>query len=153
MLFIIIMKNEMIAMPVYQDRISPLMDVSDRFVIFEVDGGSVKQKLVIKLRAASETERLAKLRELGITTIISGAVSEYMARVILEKGIRLISWVNGPVDEIVELYLHDMLPPCCGCAKGPGRRRKGRSGKFTGIINDPGKRRMENEDSDHYREK
>ncbi|HDP80932.1 MAG TPA: hypothetical protein ENN21_08840 [Spirochaetes bacterium] len=147
------MKSEMIAMPVYQDRISPLMDVSDRFAIFDVDEDVVRQKLVIKIQAASESERLEKLREMGITTIIGGAVSEQMARVAVDKGLRLISWINGPVDEIVELYLNGMLPPRCGCPRGPGRRRKARGGRFNDMMSNTENRSPGNENSDHRGEK
>ncbi len=120
------MKNEMVAIPVYRERISPLLDVSKKYAIFEIVDDEVKQKLLIEVHAESEPLRIDKLKEIGVSVIICGAISDFVSRLVLGRGIRLISWVNGPVDEIIELYSGDALESTSRGARGRGcvRRRR-----------------------------
>jgi predicted Fe-Mo cluster-binding NifX family protein len=99
------MKHEMIALPVYQERISPLLDVAKKYVLYEIHEGEIKQKINIHIHADNEPLRIEKLKELGVSLIIGGAVSCFVSDIIHGKGIRLISWINGPVDNIVESYI------------------------------------------------
>lgn len=110
----------MLAIPVYQERISPLLDVSKKYAIFEIVDDEVKQKLLIEVHAESEPLRIDKLKELGVSVIICGAVSDFVTRLVLAKGIRLISWVSGPVDEIIERYTGDALEQPRRGARGHG---------------------------------
>ena len=103
------MKNELIAVPVFQDRVSPLMDVSNRYMIYETEDGKIKQRIDISLNADGESQRVEKLKEIGVNTIICGAVSGYVAHIVGEKGMRLLSMIYGPIDEIIEHYLKNTL--------------------------------------------
>ncbi len=125
----------MVAMPVYQERISPLLDVAKKFVIFELESGEIRQKLIIDIHAEADPFRIEKLREIGVSVIISGAVSGVVSRMINERGIRLISWVNGPVDDVIELYIRDALRPYCPAPRGCGRKRRQREGRIE-VLSD-----------------
>jgi predicted Fe-Mo cluster-binding NifX family protein len=92
------MKSELIALPVFQNRVSPLMDVSSRYVIYETEDGQIKQRMDISLNTGSESSRVEKLREIGVNTIICGAVSGYVSHIINEKGMRLLPMIYGPVE-------------------------------------------------------
>ncbi len=121
------MKNEMVAIPVYRERVSPLLDVSRKYAIFEIVDNEMKQKLLVELHAESEPLRIDKLKELGVSVIICGAISDFVTRLVLGRGIRLISWVNGPVDEIIELYTGDALELSRRGARGRGCARRRRA--------------------------
>ena len=103
------MNSELIAIPEFQERVSPLLDEARRFVLLEISGGRVAQRTTVSLNAESAALRVAKLREIGVTVIISGAVSGYLARLISESSLRHYSWVSGPVDEVIEAYLAGKL--------------------------------------------
>ena len=60
------MKNELVAIPVFQDRISPLLDVANRFVIFEIVDNEISQKMVVFVHDDCERLRIEKLKELGV---------------------------------------------------------------------------------------
>jgi len=125
------MKNELIAVPVFLDRVSPLMDVSNRYMIYETEDGKIKQRLDISLNADGESQRVEKLKEIGVNTIICGAVSGYVAHIVGEKGMRLLSMIYGPIDEIIEHYLKNSLGTYCsgsGGCKGHKRQRRGQCG-------------------------
>lgn len=99
----------MVAMPVFQERISPLFDVAKKFVIFKIENGIIKQKLVLDINTESEAVRIDRLKELGVSVIISGAVSCIVSHLICEKGLNLIPWVDGPVDKIIDKYMRDEM--------------------------------------------
>lgn len=123
------MKNELIAVPVFQDRVSPLMDVSNRYVIYETTDGEIRQKIDINLNADAEPQRVEKLKDIGVDTIICGAISGYVAHIVGEKGMRLLPMIYGPIDEVIDSYLHNTLstycpgPPDCAGRKKNGRMR------------------------------
>ena len=105
------MKSELIAIPVFEERISPLLDVAERFVIYEVNEKHITQKIIINLNAVTERFRIQKLKELGVSVIISGAVSRYLSYIIDESGIRHIPWINGRIDDVIISYLENTLTP------------------------------------------
>ncbi len=130
------MKSELIAVPVFQNRVSPLLDVSSRYAIFETVDGHIKQKMDISLNTECETRRVEKLKEIGVDTIICGAVSGCVAHIINEKGMRLLPMIYGPVEEIIEHYPTDTLSSYC---PGPGRcsgrpgQRFGKCGRKSAV--------------------
>jgi predicted Fe-Mo cluster-binding NifX family protein len=132
------MKSELIALPVFQNRVSPLMDVSSRYVIYETEDGQIKQRMDISLNTDGESSRVEKLKEIGVNTIICGAVSGCVAHIINEKGMRLLPMIYGPVDEIIEHYLTDTLGPYCtgpgSCTRGK-RKRRGKCGRDSADEN------------------
>ena len=129
------MKSELIAVPVFEDRVSPLMDVSNRYIIYETEDGEIKQRITISLNADAESERVEKLKEIGVNTIICGAVSEYVSHIVDEKGMRLLSMIYGPINEIIEHYLKNSLSTYCSGSGGcNGRKRQRRSQCGVGVI-------------------
>lgn len=121
------MKDKFIAMPIFEERISPLLDVSERFVLYEINDGAVTQKVIISINAENERVRMLRLKELGVGVIISGAVSRYMCHIISETGIRHIPWISGPVDVAINSYINDSLQsvlPGNGSCGGMMRRRR-----------------------------
>ncbi len=120
------MNSELVAIPVFQDRVSPLLDEARRFILFEVCDGEITQKIVINVDFDTCIMRITKLKELGVLTIISGAVSGYISGIIIENGLRHYPWNSGDVNEIIELYLKNRLQPCRASVNqcGEGRRRK-----------------------------
>ena len=125
------MKSELIALPVFQNRVSPLMDVSSRYIIYETEDGKIKQRIDISLNTDGESSRVEKLKEIGVNTIICGAVSGYVSHIINEKGMRLLPMIYGPVEEIIEHYLKNTLGSFCsvtGICKGRKRQRRGQCG-------------------------
>lgn len=138
--FIIRMKRELIAVPVFQDYISPLLDVSSRFAIFEIAGGEIVQKIVLSINEENELVKIDRLKELGVSTVISSAVSGHISQIICDRGLKLIPWISGPVDEIIDRYITNSPLPCCagypgGCPRrgsGAGRGNRRPRGKTEG---------------------
>ncbi|MFH0975170.1 MAG: NifB/NifX family molybdenum-iron cluster-binding protein [Spirochaetota bacterium] len=121
------MKHEMTAVSVYKERVSPLLDVAKKFAIYEIREGKIKQKIVAEIHTDDESQRIDKLKEIGVSVIIGGAVSCFMSEIIHEKGLKLFSWVSGPVDNIIDLYLknrlYSIIPDMRKCSRVKRRRQ------------------------------
>ncbi len=100
------MKNEKIAVPVFQDCISSLMDASNRYMIYETGEGRIKQKIDINLNADAGPQRVEKLKDIDVDMIICGAISGYAAGIVREKGMRLLPMIYGHIEEVIDSYLH-----------------------------------------------
>lgn len=119
------MNNELIAIPIFQERISPLLDEARRFALYEIADGIITQKIILNVDIETDAMRICKLKDIGVTAIISGAVSGYLSRYIVEKGLRHYPWVKGTIDEAIEAYLEGGLAECfAGIRRCEGGRRK-----------------------------
>ena len=121
------MNNEFIAIPEFQERISPLLDEARRFVLLELADGLIVQRSTVTLTSETAAMRILRLSEIGVTSIICGAVSGYLARMISENSLNLYSWVSGPVEDVIKAYLDGLLklsPECTKPCRGTGRSCK-----------------------------
>lgn len=123
------------------------MDVASKYAIYETIDGVVNQRSDIAIAATGELQRVEKLKELGVTTIICGAVSGCVARMIAEKGIRLLPMIYGSIDEIVELYLSDTLLPYDQAQSGHACRSRQRRGRCSGRGGSQGSRARKREET------
>ena len=115
-------------MAVWEGRISPVFDTSRRMLVLEVEGGQVRSRKEHEIDGDDAFLKTSRLGELGISTLICGAVSVPLARWIAARGIRLIPFVGGGVEEVVAAFLAGALPNpaltlpgCRGGRFGPGR--------------------------------
>ena len=72
--------------------------------------------------------------KLGVEVLICGAISRPLAEMITDSGIRLIPFLSGDVEEVIQAFLAGnlpnsafLMPGCCG------RRRRFRSGRGRGA--------------------
>lgn len=75
-----------------------------------MEGGKVLSRKEHEIDGDDALLKVSRLGELGITTLICGAVSLPLAQWIAARGIRLIPFVAGRVEEIVEAFLAGALP-------------------------------------------
>jgi len=104
--------NEMkIALAVWQERISPVFDVSRSLLLVQLSQNDKEERReMISLDAAAPAQRVVRLTALEIETLICGAVSVPLAEMILASGIRLIPFVAGESREVLAAFLHGKLP-------------------------------------------
>ncbi len=111
-----------VAITVWQNRISPLFDATRKLLISVIHDGVVIEKHLVSLDCISPFSRAATLETLGIDILICGGVSDFFARLIEARGIQIIPFVSGRVDEIIDAYLKNILGhkrfKMPGCAHG-----------------------------------
>jgi predicted Fe-Mo cluster-binding NifX family protein len=126
--------NVKIAIPVCNDRISTVFEAAEELLVVDNKPGASQ----IRFRAAclqkSMISRTMQLKILGIDVLICGALTRPVKHRIEATGIRVISFVRGTVDEILEAFgkgeLADqryILPGCRPdhCCEGRRYRRRG----------------------------
>ena len=111
-----------VALTVWENRISPLFDATRTLLVANIQNRVVTEKEWVPLTCVSPFSRATFLEELGVQTLICGGVSDFFASPIEARNIRIIPFVAGPVDEVIDAYLNDDL--CLkkfqmpGCGKG-----------------------------------
>ena len=126
-----------IAVPVWQDNVSSVLDFANKLLLVELEDGLEIGRNEIVFVEQSCPERAAKLRQLGINVIICGAISRPLAYMLSSSGIDVLPFITGPVEKVLAAYTTDnlnqpqyALPGGCwiGSRRGCGRRR-GRCGR------------------------
>ncbi len=122
-----------IALAVWNGRISPVFDSSQRLLIVEVEGGSVVGEREEPILHRFPPGRVGELRQLQIQTLICGAISRPLANLTAAAGIRLIPFVAGEINAVRDAFLAGRLPGpgfwMPGCGHGGGGRGHGYGGR------------------------
>jgi predicted Fe-Mo cluster-binding NifX family protein len=111
---------ERIAIPIFQKRVSPVLDACNRLLIIDLEDGGVVNLQEIPIENLSFKERLDMFVQFKIKKIICGGVSELMLTMLKSKQIELIGGIMGKVDEIIAAYCCGSLDDPCFCM--PGKR-------------------------------
>lgn len=131
----------------WDDRIAPVFDIARRIHVVEADEGRIVAETGEVLADDLPTQKAHRLVELGVGTLVCGAISRPFHEMVAAYGIRVIPFVAGDLSEVIQAWLSGNLerdafamPGCCG--RGWGRRHGMRStGKDEYRLN--GKRRGE----------
>ncbi|MFC1562872.1 NifB/NifX family molybdenum-iron cluster-binding protein [candidate division KSB1 bacterium] len=117
-----------IAVPIYENRISPRFDCANKFLVVSVDNGEIVDKDNLVLSSINPIHRVNELVNFNIDTLICGAINEFTYGMISSKGIDVIPWVTGDVAEVLDLFLNGELMP--GMTFFPDGRRICRKVRF-----------------------
>ncbi len=113
--------------------VSPVFDAARALLVVEINGGTIVSRERLPMAGSSAEQQLQKLqtlRESGIEVLICGAVSEIPANMIESSGIRLIPFISGSIDAVLQAFLKQQLPAADFLMPGCGlRRRKRRRGR------------------------
>ncbi len=131
----------------WEKRIAPVFDTARRIHTVEVESGRIIREGQEILPDDQPVQKALRLAELGIGTLVCGAISRQLHSLVAAHGIRVIPFVAGGIDEIVKAWLGGGLrgdafamPGCRG--RGP-RRFRGSCYLNRGRWNMPEDRRGE----------
>ncbi|MDO9529862.1 MAG: NifB/NifX family molybdenum-iron cluster-binding protein [Syntrophales bacterium] len=124
-----------IAISVWGNSVSTVFDFADRLTIIDVEAGQIKNRSELKFIESAIISKAARLRELGVEVLVCGAISRPLGNMIMASGIKIIPFIKGAVDEVIEAYFagrlldaHFLLPGCCPggwMGRGGGWRHHG----------------------------
>ncbi len=112
------------AITIWNGRIAPVFDVARQCLIIEDD--SRTELTIPEGNAAFKSSFLAGN---NITQIICGAISREYESVILASGIEVISFIAGPLEQVIQAWKEGNLVqanfamPGCGCRRRRCRNR------------------------------
>lgn len=128
-----------IAMPIWEGRISPVLDTARCLEVAELDDGRIISRTELPLNHESPFQRAAQIKNYGIDVLICGGVSRPLANMLSMSEIRLIPWIKGERDEVMEAYIKEtlvsasfLMPGCRGCGRGRKHRGRGNQGRMKG---------------------
>ncbi|MBU3915487.1 dinitrogenase iron-molybdenum cofactor biosynthesis domain-containing protein [bacterium] len=111
------------ALTIWENRISPVFDSADTLLIAEIQNN----KIISRQCESFEVKRLHFLLEMllnqDVSVFICGAISEHPARIIEAGTIKLIPFISGNTDEILDVFARGvpivpgfLMPGCRGGA-------------------------------------
>jgi predicted Fe-Mo cluster-binding NifX family protein len=119
-----------LALATWNGRVSPVFDASRHLLLIEAEDGRELSRQECEIGGENPLAKATWLAERGIEALVCGAVSLPLAETIAARGIRLVPFVAGGVDEVLAAFLAGKLPSpelampgCCG-----RRMRHGRGG-------------------------
>jgi len=117
------------AFPVWENRIAPVFDVARQIHVVEAESGCILRETEEALREEMPTQKALHLAEMGVSTLVCGAISGPLQAMVVAYGIRIIPFVAGNLREVIVAWLrgglrgdHFAMPGCCG---GGSRRARG----------------------------
>jgi len=94
---------------VWKERVSPLFDAARLLLIAQVEGRTVRSRQFQPLQPEPIHRRAARLAELGVGTLICGAISRPQAILLKAHGIRVLADVTGRAEAALAAFLDDRL--------------------------------------------
>lgn len=111
------------ALPLWEDRISPVLDTAKRLLVVEVDKGKEATRSEVLIGEGDLSRRCLSICELEIDLLICGAVSLLFSRMLTASGVRLFPGISGKAGEVVQACIKGNLTDSRFCMPGCRRRR------------------------------
>jgi predicted Fe-Mo cluster-binding NifX family protein len=141
------------AFAIWHNRIAPVFDVVRQIHLVEAEAGQVVSETEELLAEDLPVQKALRLAELGIGTLVCGAISRTLHEMVAANGIRVIPFVAGDLREVIQAWLRGGLdwnafamPGCRGRSwlRGMGLCREeqfmsGRIGMEQGGDHDQGR--------------
>jgi len=127
-----------LALAVWNGRISPVFDTSRQLLVIDAENGKVVSRRDHEIETDDPLQKVARLAESGVEALVCGAVSRSLAQLIEGRGIELVPFVAGEVEEIITAFLAGSLPspdmamPGCCSRRMRFRRGQGRGCRWRG---------------------
>jgi len=119
-----------VALTVWEERISPVCDVSRRILILDVVRRTVVNRAEEAIESGDLMFSVRQFQELGINTLICGAISSPLAELLDAHGVHVVSFIAGNVEKVIAAYLEGTLQSSKMSMPGcRGRRRRFRGGR------------------------
>ncbi|MFC1883787.1 NifB/NifX family molybdenum-iron cluster-binding protein [Thermodesulfobacteriota bacterium] len=110
-----------IAIPVWEGKISPVLDTASRLVIFNVENKNATLKGETHLQGIDFIRKCSRIKEMRVDLLICGAVSRHFGLMLANTGVKVIPWIAGSAEEVLDAYINGnlfspryIMPGCCG---------------------------------------
>ena len=98
-------------MPRFGEDIAPCFEYSATVAIFTIERRKVVDQIDFRLQSREALDRLRLLRDQQVDVLICGGVQDVVEKLVRARGIRVISWVSGRVEDLLEQYIANTLVP------------------------------------------
>ena len=98
-----------IAIAHWQDRISPVFDVSDRLLLIDIEEGRELKREGNVLNCHEPFERAREVYRLGVQVLLCGAVSRPLETALISTGVHVIGFICGDLEDVLDAYISGHL--------------------------------------------
>lgn len=98
-----------VAIPVWENRVSPVLDTASRLLVVEVKEDGDVSRFEIFLDERDLSRRCLRIQGLGIDTLICGAVTRHFSEMLKASGIDIIPGISGQPDEVLNACFEGKL--------------------------------------------
>ena len=98
-----------IAIPTFGTRVSPRFDCAQAVLIVSVDGGESAKREELVASGWAPHERINKLLELGVDTVVCGGIDCWSADSLQSAGVTIYGWVAGEIEDVLAALLRGEL--------------------------------------------
>jgi len=124
-----------IGIPVWNGRVSPVLDCAGRLLVVESDGVVLGGRREVDIAGSTVHARANSLTAAGVDVLVCAGVSTPLAEMRGSCGLRIISGVAGEVDDVLVALVSGeveaprfAMPGCCRRRRRGGRGGGGRWG-------------------------
>ena len=123
-----------VAIPTFGDRVSPRFDCANTFLVVTLQRDEIAQREELSAADWAPHDRINRLVDLGVDTVICGGIDRWSADSLLSVGIDLHGWISGSIEESLAALRHGELQAAVGmvgetrCGRRQGHRRGRRRG-------------------------
>ena len=119
-----------IAIPVWEDKVSPVLDTASRLLIVEVEDHKESSRFETFLDVQELNRRCVRIQGLGVDILICGAISQPFLTWLTASGIDIIPGISGHPEDVLEAYLEGNLSDSRFLMPGFKRHRRGQRNNF-----------------------
>ncbi len=102
-----------IAIPVFNNRVSPVLDACTQISVFDYEHKNEVKRHTLWVDGFSLSERLASLAKLEVNVVICCGISDVLNKLLKSKNIRVIAGRVGEIEEVVEAFFGNQLDNEC----------------------------------------
>lgn len=127
-----------VAFSIWRERIAPVFDTANDFLLAEVTGGEFADQRLCKVSEGQSGDVAQWLSNQEVKALVCGAISRCLQVQLEMRGIEVFPFVAGELDVIKAAWLEKKLRsasfamPGCGRGRG-GRGRCGGGRRFNGV--------------------
>jgi len=111
-----------VAIPIYENRISPRFDFSPEMWIVEVERGEIVGREKFFTADLSLAQRLERVTSNGVDKLICGGIDSFSRNQLGNRGIDVVQDIIGDAEMVIHLLMNGRLRPglCCERRRGRG---------------------------------
>ena len=98
------------AVTVWDGRVSPVFDVSREAVVLTTENGVVTARCRQSIALPTASLRIDRLTAAGVQILICGAISKPCRRELAARGVTVLGFVSGELEEVVRAFMEGSLP-------------------------------------------
>jgi predicted Fe-Mo cluster-binding NifX family protein len=119
-----------IALTVWEDRISPVFDVAAMILLAEIENGDVLNRRFVPFNPDVLSQLAEMMKQMDVSVLICGAISEAPANILTANGVKLIPFISGKTERILNAFAKNKPIIPAFSMPGIGRQRRRGGSKF-----------------------